>query len=183
MILHPLGKLSNMRGIISNRSSTNLIQIKKLNAQFRRKIKDAKLVCFQKFTSNITASSDPKKIWADIKKLTGLPSNSHIKFLNSTHGNLVYPREIAQELASHFSNASSDQHDNMEDKIFRLYPKLTLSSNPLIRNDFQAAAARIHTCALFAKYVDLPFKQHPPRYTHRQGTDFMEIAFFSAKEI
>ncbi|XP_049306064.1 RNA-directed DNA polymerase from mobile element jockey isoform X1 [Bactrocera dorsalis] len=92
-----------------NRSTTTLIQFKKLNAQFRRKIKDAKLDCFQKFTSSISASSDPKKIWADIKTLTGLPSNSQIYSLNTSHGNLLYPQYIAQEFASHFSNASSDQ--------------------------------------------------------------------------
>uniref|UniRef100_A0A0K8VGS4 RNase H type-1 domain-containing protein n=1 Tax=Bactrocera latifrons TaxID=174628 RepID=A0A0K8VGS4_BACLA len=66
-------------------------------------------------------------------------------------------------------------HDNMEDKIFRLYSRLTLSPNPLVRKDFQSAASRvstpkqpssIHTCSLFANQVELPIKQHNPRYTH-----------------
>ncbi|XP_049304580.1 uncharacterized protein LOC125776485 [Bactrocera dorsalis] len=92
-----------------NRFTTTLIQFKELNAQFRRKINDAKLDCFQKFTSSISASSDPEKIWADIKTLTGLPSNRQIYSLNTSHGNRLYPQDIAQEFASHFPNASSDQ--------------------------------------------------------------------------
>ncbi|XP_017465627.1 PREDICTED: RNA-directed DNA polymerase from mobile element jockey-like [Rhagoletis zephyria] len=93
-----------------NHTSTNLIMYKKANALFRRSAKAAKVACFKKFTSTITASSSTKKVWADIRKLTGLPSHSPLSFLKSPNGNLLYPRDIALELASHFSNSSSDSN-------------------------------------------------------------------------
>ncbi|XP_017491644.1 PREDICTED: RNA-directed DNA polymerase from mobile element jockey-like, partial [Rhagoletis zephyria] len=91
-----------------NRTQSNLILYKKCNALFRRSAKNAKIRSFQKFTSSISASSDTKKIWADIKRLTGSPTHSPITSLNSSQGNILYPHDIALELATHFSNASSD---------------------------------------------------------------------------
>ncbi|XP_012160162.1 uncharacterized protein LOC105665233 [Ceratitis capitata] len=93
-----------------SRLVTSLVKYKNLNAPFRRKAKSAKIICFQKFTSEINPNSSTKKIWSDIRRLTGLPSFSPISFLKSSRGNLLYPRDIASEFALHFSNVSSNSN-------------------------------------------------------------------------
>uniref|UniRef100_A0A0K8U6S8 RNA-directed DNA polymerase from mobile element jockey n=1 Tax=Bactrocera latifrons TaxID=174628 RepID=A0A0K8U6S8_BACLA len=92
------------------RSSANLIAYKKSNALFRHKAKAAKVHCFQEFTNNITSSSDSRKIWTDIKRLAGLSPSSPITYLNTPRGTLLYPKDIALEFATHFSNISLDSN-------------------------------------------------------------------------
>ncbi|XP_017487099.1 PREDICTED: RNA-directed DNA polymerase from mobile element jockey-like [Rhagoletis zephyria] len=97
-----------------NRSSSNLVAYKKANAIFRRKAKQAKIKSFQTFTNSINSSSDPKLIWANIKRLSGNQSFSPVLSLNSSQGNLLYPQDIALKFANYFSNNSSDSNFSPE---------------------------------------------------------------------
>ncbi|XP_039969713.1 uncharacterized protein LOC126765151 [Bactrocera neohumeralis] len=120
------------------RSKANLMQYKKSNAIFRRKAKAAKVLCFQKFTSEINSSSNPKKIWADIRRLSGLTSFSPISLLNSPRGNLLYPQDIALEFALHFSNVFSDSIFSPEFSS----SKLTVLSSPYLPPSNLSSSAR-----------------------------------------
>lgn len=75
------------------RTEANLISYKKANAIFRKKSKEAKRMSFEKLTAEINPCSNPKKIWSDIKMLSGSYTQNHIKFINSPTGPILDPKE------------------------------------------------------------------------------------------
>jgi len=53
-------------------STNNLVNYKKLNAQYRREIRSRKADSLFELTSKITPQSKPETIWNKIRKLCGL---------------------------------------------------------------------------------------------------------------
>jgi len=90
-------------------STDNLLRYKNANAVFKKSVLAAKRDAFEAFTSRISPSSSTKKVWADIKTLTGVPP-PQIKFLQ--HGNKVLSTEgdIAESFARTWSDYSSDSN-------------------------------------------------------------------------
>lgn len=91
-----------------NRNEFNLLQYKKQNALFRKAVRESKALCLQKFTSNINPNSSPKKIWCDIKILSGAKNSNLINSIKSGANLVTDSTEIANCFASHWSSQSDD---------------------------------------------------------------------------
>uniref|UniRef100_A0A0K8VMK1 RNA-directed DNA polymerase from mobile element jockey n=1 Tax=Bactrocera latifrons TaxID=174628 RepID=A0A0K8VMK1_BACLA len=76
--------------------------------------KEAKRLCFQKFTANINPVSSPKKIWNEINLLTGGTKNSYTPRINTPVELLIMSEQISNFFANRFSAASSDEHFTFE---------------------------------------------------------------------
>ncbi len=78
-------------------------------------MKEAKKASFEKFTASISPASTPKKIWADIKSLTGVPYTP-IRSINYNQSLLTSSIEIANSFAETWSNYSNDSNFSSEYK-------------------------------------------------------------------
>ena len=65
------------------RSMNYLLEYKKSNAKFRFAAKRAKNETLENFTASINPSSNPKKLWADIKALSGTYKYTFINILKT----------------------------------------------------------------------------------------------------
>ena len=119
------------------RSDFHLIAYKKANAKFRYTAKNAKKESLEKFTASINPLSKPRKIWADIKMLSGNFKNSNIQIINTINGVLTTPTEISNHFANHWSNYSKDSNFSPE---FVSDKKTFLNSNytPINKLSFNA---------------------------------------------
>ncbi|XP_036319870.1 uncharacterized protein LOC118734261 [Rhagoletis pomonella] len=90
------------------RSDQNLLTYKIANAIFKRAAKLAKKEEFEKFTSNINPTLNPKTIWNDIKKLTGVQKQTNFSCIASLNGPINAPLDIANFFGSSLSLASCD---------------------------------------------------------------------------
>lgn len=91
-------------------SESNLITYRKANAEFRRAAKIEKTRCFNKFTSEINQNSSPKKMWCDIRCLTGNYTPHTIKVVKTESSNLTNPIEINSYFAESWENSQSDSY-------------------------------------------------------------------------
>uniref|UniRef100_A0A0K8W3B0 RNA-directed DNA polymerase from mobile element jockey n=1 Tax=Bactrocera latifrons TaxID=174628 RepID=A0A0K8W3B0_BACLA len=92
------------------RSNSNLMLYKKANAIFRKKLKQSKRECLNKFSESINHQTNPKRAWSDIKRLSGTNPQSHITSINSAHGPIVDHKQIANHFAKYWSNYSHDSN-------------------------------------------------------------------------
>ena len=93
-----------------HRSTDLLIKYKKANALFRKKSKEAKLRAFEEFSESINPLSSPKKIWSDIKTLSGSNKSTPIKIIVQNNNVFSSTLEIANLFAKEWSNYSLDSN-------------------------------------------------------------------------
>lgn len=87
----------------------NLIAYKKANAIFKKSAKAAKRDSFSEFSSKISPLSTTKKIWADIKSITGTRRQAFITLKN---GNTCYnsSSDIAKAFGNQWTEYSKDDN-------------------------------------------------------------------------
>ncbi len=86
---------------------------KRANSIFKKAAKTAKRKSLEIFTSKISPSSTPKKIWSDIKRLTGVPPTP-ITAIQSNNTLLTSPEDIAATFANFWLNLSDDKSFSAE---------------------------------------------------------------------
>ncbi|KAL4148840.1 hypothetical protein QTP88_002987 [Uroleucon formosanum] len=92
------------------KSQDDFIEFKKRRAQARRTIKDSKTSSWRAYTSSINSKANPKQIWNKIKAFKCINKYDNIQILkNENHTIYSEPSEIANELGSFFSKASSTE--------------------------------------------------------------------------
>ena len=72
-----------------------VLEYKKANAKFRFAAKRAKNESLENFTASINPSSNPKKLWADIKALSGTYKYTSINILKTPQGTINAHPDIA----------------------------------------------------------------------------------------
>ncbi|XP_049316160.1 RNA-directed DNA polymerase from mobile element jockey isoform X1 [Bactrocera dorsalis] len=108
-------------------TTENLIRYKKANSNFRRELKSAKRIALEKLTANIKPTSSSKKIWNDIKSLSGEHKQNKIDFIQSPVGPIYDPQHIAENFAQTWSNNS---------KNFNFHPNFITLSNQIISQTY-----------------------------------------------
>ena len=96
------------------RSNENLIVYKKANALFKKKTKEAKHLSLEDLTAKITPNSTPRRIWSDIKMLSGNRNTDQIKYLKNSSTITTSFIEIANIFGNHWSQYSSDNNFQTE---------------------------------------------------------------------
>ena len=97
-----------------NRSNKNLIAYKKAKALFKKASKESKHLSLEILTSKITPNSTPRKIWSDIKMLSGHKNSDTIKFLKTGPNITTSFIEISNIFGSHWSGYSADTNFHTE---------------------------------------------------------------------
>ena len=111
------------------RSTANLIIFKKANAVFRKTMKIAKNKSFEELTEKIHPNTPIKKIWSDIKMISGTQVNSTIKYIKHEYLNITSPFEIANLLGTNWSKYSEDTNFS-EEFIFQKHQTTSTIYNP-----------------------------------------------------
>ncbi|KAF0709692.1 putative RNA-directed DNA polymerase, partial [Aphis craccivora] len=92
------------------KSQDDFIEFKKRRAQARRTIKDSKTTSWRAYTSSINSKANPKQIWNKIKAFKCINKYDNIQILKNENDTIYSePSEIANELGSFFSKASSTE--------------------------------------------------------------------------
>ena len=92
----------------NTQNTNNLIAYKRAKSRFKKAVKQAKNECFEKFTSQINPSSSIKKVWADIKSISGAKTNINIKLITLNNNQLTSSKDIANSFAESWSLFSED---------------------------------------------------------------------------
>lgn len=95
-------------------NDTHLIAYRKANALFRKAAKLAKKASFEQFTSNINPKATSKKLWTDVKTLTGNYVPYSINVINAPPLTLSNPLQISEHFAKTWSSYSSDSNFSPE---------------------------------------------------------------------
>lgn len=110
------------------RSAAKIIKYKKANALFKKKSKEAKRTSLEKLTEYITPNTNPKKVWFDIKILSGSYSQTTVKFINSPNGRIFNSKEIT----NHFGSVRSDYASNSN-----FHASFVSNKNAFLKNSYR----------------------------------------------
>ncbi|KAL4096620.1 hypothetical protein QTP88_021539 [Uroleucon formosanum] len=108
------------------KSQDDFIEFKKRRAQARRTIKDSKTSSWRAYTSSINSKANPKQIWNKIKAFKCINKYNIQILKNENHTIHSEPSEIANELGSFFSKASSTETYPLEFQRYKCSVELCL---------------------------------------------------------
>jgi hypothetical protein len=87
----------------------NIIVYKKIKAQTRYQLKQARKKAWEEYVSTITNKTSTSEIWNKIAKISGKTKSTTIRRLRLSDGTVLEkPREIAEEMAYRFAETSSN---------------------------------------------------------------------------
>ena len=120
----------------------NQIHFKKLKANFKRVLAQAKQEYWNSFCSKLKHKANTKEVWETINKIKGKKPSSKF-FLKDNLGKLIDDKDLAQMFALNFQNLSSDEKIspesiNIRPKVIKLFlenPKRITDQNKDILAD------------------------------------------------
>lgn len=86
------------------------MNLKKLQAKFRKIIKESKRKSWQSYISTITTKTPTNTLWKKIRNINGIESNAEIQFLDlGDNKYITNPQDIADTLAKTFQKNSNNR--------------------------------------------------------------------------
>lgn len=93
---------------IKSKSKDSLINMKKFNCLYKRKLKEKKNESWEKFISECNGDIESKELWSRIKKINGQNCDKYIRCLSSESNEVTdEPQTVCDMLADHYSNISN----------------------------------------------------------------------------
>jgi ribonuclease HI len=86
----------------------NFRNYKKCKAIFRRTLRRSQKESWENYVSKITTSITSKQLWQKVKRCSGLYPNNQINILQYNNQTISSVKDIANTIAGHFSNISSN---------------------------------------------------------------------------
>ncbi|XP_072395392.1 uncharacterized protein [Diabrotica undecimpunctata] len=124
------------------RTTTDLINFKKLRANSRRILKESKKSSWNQYVSSITKDTSPAQMWSKIRRMKGHNTSSKIAAISLQDHTVTDDQHIADIFASHFSdksnipNLSNNSDTNISSpKIFSNTSSMNLPFNLLELNE------------------------------------------------
>ncbi|XP_072395321.1 uncharacterized protein [Diabrotica undecimpunctata] len=124
------------------RTTTDLINFKKLRANSRRILKESKKSSWNQYVSSITKDTSPAQMWSKIRRMKGHNTSSKIAAISLQDHTVTDDQHSADIFASHFSdksnipNLSNNSDTNISSpKIFFNTSSLNLPFNLLELNE------------------------------------------------